>query len=158
MKTIFFIVIVSLILLPTAFAQVPPDKDALLKGEGSPQLKGIDAYGYPDPNRVLTFASTLNISSEQKSSLEKIAAEMKTRAKELGQQIVRVESELDEAFKSGMVGDRSVRDDAESIGRMRGRLRGVYLAAYLGARKVLTAAQIDMYKKLTVDGEKKSKK
>ncbi len=139
-------------------AQVPPDREMLLKGEGSPLLKNIEAYGYPDPARVVQFATTLNISSAQKTILEQIAADMKTRAKELGQQIVRVESELDEAFKSGMVGDRSVRDDAEQIGRMRGRLRAVYLTGFLSARRVLTSAQLDLYKKLIAAPEKKTTK
>ncbi len=158
MNRISLAVVLLLVPLRYGFAQVPSDREVLLKGEGSSEMKSIESYGYPDPVRVLQFATTLNITTDQKRALQLIIDEMKTRSKELGQQIVRVESELDGAFRSGMVSDRSARDDAEQIGRMRGRLRGVYLAAFLGARRVLTSSQIDMYKKLIAPPEKKTKK
>jgi Spy/CpxP family protein refolding chaperone len=131
-----------------ANAQVPPDRDDLLKGKGVGQGMFAELNGYPGPQHVLDLADGLKLSETQKKSIQEIHGDMSTRAKELGQRIVGIEEELDEAFKSGLVSEKSVRDDCEQIGKLRGRLRAVHLAAHLKTRKLLTEVQYDQYKKL----------
>lgn len=137
-------------------AQVPQDRDGLMAGEGMGQGLTADINGYPGPQHILDLAKDLQLTDAQRKSVQGIFDEMKTRAKELGRRIIGVEGELNEAFKSGLISEKSILDDAEQIGKLRGRLRAVHLAAHLKAKGILTAAQLETYRKLrTADAEKK---
>ena len=131
-----------------AFSQVPPDRGPLLNGDEGTQAKIAEVYGYPSPQKVLELARSVNLSDEQKRTIVQISEETLTRAKELGKQIIKIEEELNDALQTGLVNEKSVADDAQQIGRLRGRLRGVFLNAHLKTKKVLTANQLEIYKKL----------
>jgi len=147
-RNIFYFLILNFALAAICAAQVPPDRDDLLKGKGAGQGMFAELNGYPGPQHVLDLADGLKLSETQKKSIQELYGDMSTRAKELGQRIVGIEEELDEAFKSGLVSEKSVRDDCEQIGKLRGRLRAVHLAAHLKTRALLTDVQYDQYKKL----------
>lgn len=132
-------------------SQVPVDRDVLLAGEGAGQGAYAESHGYPGPKHVLDLAKQLELKDDQKKMVQAIYDEMALRAKELGQHIVRIEEELNKAFGDGLVVEKSVRDDSEEIGRLRGRLRSIHLIAHMKTRKVLTDAQILHYKKLRAD-------
>ncbi len=144
---IFYFLTFTLVAL-RATAQIPPDRDDLLKGQGAGQGMFAEMNGYPGPKHVLDLADKLKLPESQRKSIQGIYNDMQTRAKELGERIVNIEEELDEAFKNGLVSDKSVRDDCEQIGKLRGRLRAVHLAAHLKTKMVLTEQQIESYKKL----------
>ena len=131
-----------------AQAQIPADKDDLLGGEGAGQAKCAEMNGYPGPKHVLDVATMLNLTPDQKRRVTEIYKAMDARARELGKRIVRVEDELNTAFRQGLVSERSVNDDAEQIGRLRGKLRAVHLTAHLKTKDVLTRTQIDMVKSM----------
>jgi hypothetical protein len=133
-----------------ALAQGPPDRNALLSGKETPQVSYAEAAGYPAPKAVLELASTLQLTDGQRRQLGSILSETHQRALELAKRIMGIEDELNNAFRAGLVNEKSVQDDAEQIGRLRGRLSGVFLAARVNTRKVLNANQLDLYKKLKV--------
>ena len=137
----------------SAFAQVPPDKDVLLNGEGDGQGMFAEAHGYPGPKHVLDMEKDLELSAEQKKSVQNIFDEMKSRAKELGQAIVKIEVELNSAFADGMISEKSVRDDTEEIGRIRGKLRSVHLIAHMKTQKILNETQLAKYKKMRAESK-----
>jgi len=156
MKRISIIVVLSLciftVIIPSgnsAFSQVPPDRNALLNGEEGTQAKVAELHVYPSPKKVLDLAGALNLTDDQKRIIKQITEETITRAKELGKQIIKIEEELNDALQTGFVNEKSVADDAQQIGRLRGRLRGVFLNAHLKTKKVLTANQLEIYKKLS---------
>jgi len=126
-------------------AQVPADREALLNGEGNGMAAYAEMNGYPGPKHVLDLADKLGLTSRQKHDVREIYEEMNTRARALGKMIVKVEEELNYAFTSGMLAQESVEDDAESIGKMRGTLRGVHLAAHIKTKGLLTAKQVEQY-------------
>ncbi len=128
-----------------ASAQIPSDRDVLLNGEGAGQAMTAEVNGYPGPAHVLEHTTDLGLSQKQIQAVLKIKEEMLSRAKELGKRIVQIEQELDEAFKSGMLNERSIRDDAEQIGKLRGRLRAVHLTAHLQTKGILSQAQLEKY-------------
>ena len=128
--------------------QTPQDKEGLLRGEEMGQGTVAEVNGYPEPKRVLDAAEKLQLSDQQKKAITRIYQEAETRAKELSQSIIRLEEELNKAFQDQLVIEKSVRDDAEQIGRLRGRLRGVHLVAHLKTRAVLTEKQIAAYASL----------
>jgi len=151
------LLVLSLLLLSavcSAQQEVPPDRAGLLKGEGMGQAAYAEGNGFPGPKHVLDLAKELELTPAQLKGVKAIHAEMESRAKELGARILRIEGELHAGFKENMLSERSVRDDAEQIGRLRGRLRATHLVAHLKTKALLTQTQIDLYKKLRARSEK----
>ena len=156
MKLIGYIFLFTACVINVALAQVPEDRDGLMKGEGMGQGKFAETKGYPGPKHVLDIADKLQLTDVQKQSVQAIFTEMGTRAKELGARIIDAEEELNTAFVEGLVAETTVRENCEQIGRLRGRLRAVHINAHLKTKKVLTQKQIDLYKKLrSSEGEQK---
>jgi hypothetical protein len=147
MKQILIFLVLSLSVLTLALSQVPSDRTALLNGEEGTQAKVAETLGYPSPKNILDQASTLRLSDVQRKSLNEIYIESVSRAKDLGKQIVKIEEELHDALQTGFVNEKSLADDAQQIGRLRGRLRGVFLTAHYNTKKVLTSIQLEMWKK-----------
>ncbi len=131
-----------------AAAQVPADRNALLNGETAGQATTAEINGYPGTAFVLEHTKELQLSSGQIQAVLKVKEETLSRAKELGKRIVQIEQELDEAFKSGMLNERSIQDDSEQIGKLRGRLRAVHLAANYRTKSLLTQVQLEKYRAL----------
>ncbi len=156
--SIILVYLLSLFTLHTALAQIPADHDALARGDEMPQSKTLDSYGYLNPNNALARSAELRLTEEQKRSLTTIAGEMRSRAMDLGQRIIGIEKELDEAMRTGMVSEKSISDDSEQIGRLRGRLRSVFLTARLKTRAVLTGTQLELLRKSPSGAEKKAPK
>ena len=137
----------------SGFAQVPLDREVLLGGEGAGQGMFAEEHGYPGPKHVLDMQKDLQLTDEQKKSVQNIFDEMKSRAKELGQAIVKIEVELNSAFADGMITEKSVRDDTEEIGRIRGKLRSVHLIAHMKTQKILNETQLAKYKKMRAESK-----
>ncbi len=147
MKRILMLVFLSLSILNFVLSQVPSDRTALLNGDEGTQAKVAETLGYPSPKSIIEQAGTLKLSDAQRKSINEIYIESVSRAKDLGKQIVKIEEELHEALQTGFVNEKSLADDAQQIGRLRGRLRGVFLAAHHKTQKMLTSTQIELWKK-----------
>lgn len=147
MKNVARILTLFLVLVSTAFAQIPPDREGLLNGEGMGQAMSAEMNGYPGPKHILELAAGLNLTDSQKRSIQAIYDEMKLQAVNLGRLIVNKEEQLDEIFSKGSADSNSVREISEQIGKLRGQLRAVHLAAHLKSKEALTPEQIETYKK-----------
>lgn len=101
--------------------------------------------GAPGPLHVIELRQALAITDEQASALERIAAAMRERAKLLGQDIIRAEAALDQAFKNGTPDEAAVGALAEQIGRLNGQLRAAHLNAHLQTKRLLTSTQVQAY-------------
>jgi Spy/CpxP family protein refolding chaperone len=145
MKRTASIVIATALALCSAAAQIPADRETLLNGEGGGMGAYAELNGYPGPKHVLDMAAKLGLSAKQKLEVQEIYDDMLARARMVGKMIVKVEEELHYAFESGMLKQESVEDDAESIGKMRGTLRGIHLAAHVKTKEVLTKKQVEAY-------------
>lgn len=126
-------------------AQIPPDREALLNGDGAGMGAYAEANGYPGPKHVLELAEELGLTARQRADVREVFDEMKSRARSIGKMIVKVEEELHAAFASGMIKGESVEDDAESIGKLRGALRAAHLTAHLRTKELLTPDQVKRY-------------
>ena len=133
-------------------AQIPSDKDGLLKAEGMGQGKYAEMNGYPGPKHVLDLGDKLKLTATQRKSVQKFYDEMNTRAKELGKQIIQIEQELNDAYANGLISEKAVQNDCEEIGRLRGKLRAIHLAAHMKTKVVLNETQIALYRKLRSEG------
>ena len=154
MKKVLGAGVILLCFWSTASAQVPPDRDGLLNGEGMGQAKYAEMNGYPGPKHVLELAAELNLNERQKESVQKIYDVMRAQALSIGKLIVHEEERLHAAFGNKQVSQDTVDAISDRVGRLRGRLRAVHLVAHLGAKMILGREQIETYKTLRgVGGE-----
>lgn len=117
----------------------------LLSGEGMGFAKAAELNGIPGPRHVLDLGSALDLRESQRKRVQAAYDRMHAEAIELGARIVRLESELDDAFAQGRPAPAEVERLAVEIGELRGRLRAVHLLAHLETAAALTAEQIEQY-------------
>jgi Spy/CpxP family protein refolding chaperone len=146
--------IANIVFLCCLNAQVPADHDALQAGEGMGLAAYAEANGYPGPKHVLDLAKDLEISPPQKKAIQDIYDQTKLRAKELGERIISVEEELNDAFKGGLASDKSVREIVDQIETLRAKLRTLHLVAHLKTKSFLSGDQLVVYKRLRLSASK----
>lgn len=122
--------------------------DGLLAGEGIGMALPAELHGYPGPSHVLDLATELELTSSQLAATEAIFEAMRTRARELGREIVDLERELDAAFEEETVTADELDRLVGEIGRRRAELRRVHLRAHLELRPILTQEQREAYDRL----------
>jgi hypothetical protein len=123
------------------------DVDALLDGEGLGYAMPAELNDYPGPAHVLQLAGELGIDNDQLAEIERIEAEMRTAARDLGRQLIDAEYQLDESFRDGTAVDQLdelTRQSAE----IEARLRSVHLQAHLETTELLDADQVQAYNQL----------
>src|SRR5690606_6134914 len=77
------------------------DIDAYLSGQGMGLARAAELNGYPGPAHVLELAAELGLSRDQLERTQALHASMRSRAVELGRQLVAEERNLDRLFRSG---------------------------------------------------------
>jgi Spy/CpxP family protein refolding chaperone len=127
---------------------VPADREALMKSAGSGMATYADRHGYPGPLHVMEMHDTLDLTEDQLRAIEAIYDEMKEKAREKGEIVVRKEEELNMMFASGTAQEASVLALSREIGTLRGELRAVHLAAHLQAALILSESQRALYHSL----------
>jgi Spy/CpxP family protein refolding chaperone len=103
---------------------------------------------YPGPRHVLDLADSLDLSADQRATVQRIFDDMQARAKALGREIVDAEAALDEAFAEGAIPEDTLAASVRRIAGLQGELRTVHLRAHLSTREVLTERQVREYDRL----------
>lgn len=127
---------------------IPPDREALLKGEGMGLASYAELTGYPGPKHVLELKEKLKLTPDQQKKIESLVDLVKISAVAKGEEIVEAEEELYGLFKSGRLNERILRQKLEAIGKLRAELRYVHLQAHLRTKQILTAQQVELYNQL----------
>jgi Spy/CpxP family protein refolding chaperone len=153
-----FVLLLGAAARTTAVAQIPADRNGLLKGEQMGQAAYAEANGYPDPRKVLAAAKGLQLTPDQQQTLVLLVKQTDQRAMELGKKIVAVEEEIAGAFSAGMVAEPSVLETTNQIALLRGKLRALHLNSFIKTKSLLTPEQITQYKKLAVPVKNSPKK
>ena len=122
--------------------------EGLLAGEGMGMALPAELNGYPGPKHVLEMAADLNLSSDQRSRVEAVFAEMQATAREQGARLVALERELDQAFKDRTVTGEHLALLLSSIAGERAQLRATHLSAHLRLIPVLSPEQVETYKRI----------
>ena len=122
--------------------------DDLVNGEGLGLARPAELNRHPGPRHVLDLARPLDLSAEQRLATERIRAEMRTRAKALGREILDAERALDAAFAAGDVMAEALAASVRRIAELQGELRIAHLEAHLAMRALLTEHQIQEYDRL----------
>lgn len=119
-----------------------------LAGNGMGFAKTAELNGFPGPKHILENEAAMNLTSEQKEAVQKSFQTMKTEAVSLGKTIVEKERELDQLFAKGEVNDEALKEKTQEIAKLQGDLRSTHLLAHLEMKKLLSAEQVEKYKKL----------
>ncbi|MGA0556239.1 Spy/CpxP family protein refolding chaperone [Larkinella sp. VNQ87] len=123
------------------------DVDNYLNGRGMGLAKPGELNGYPGPMHVLELTSEMRLTTEQKNRIQQIYDEMHRKAVELGAQIVRKETELDQLFAKRQITPEALQTFTGTLGSLQGELRNVHLVAHLETAKILSPEQVAEYNK-----------
>jgi len=129
----------------TIAALAPEQVDDLLAGRGAGYALAAELNHYPGPTHVLELAGALDLTPEQEESIRQIKQEMQQEAQTLGQELVDLEAELDDAFGSGAIAPSRLRELTAAIAVVDGHLRNVHLAAHLEVKTLLSEEQVRQY-------------
>lgn len=122
--------------------------EGYLRGDGMSLALAAELNGYPGPKHVLELSAALELSEQQRESMERLYHMMNERAVSLGQDIVEAEARLDSAFAEGTVSPESLRQQLNHLGQLYGDLRYTHLEAHLETVTVLTDHQVALYQSL----------
>lgn len=113
----------------------------LEEGAGMQMALPAELNGYPGPRHVLELADVLELTPEQRTSIDSVRTSMLVRAQALGPRVVEAERALDRLFAEGVADEASVVEASSRVGRLRAQLRGVHLTAHVATRALLTEEQ-----------------
>lgn len=119
-----------------------------LDGRGVALALPAELNHYPGPRHVLDLADSLQLTAEQRATIEAIYTEMHARVVPLGRSLVAVESRLDSAFALGTVTPEGLAALLHESATVTERLRFTHLRAHLDARRILSPQQITVYDRL----------
>jgi len=124
------------------------DVDDLLNGRGWGLAKAAELNGVPGPVHLLELKDEIGLSPKQIAQIGNLYVTMKERAIVLGQQMVKLETALNEAFAEGNVEAPWLKTMLDKISRVRRDLRFVHLSTHLETPGILSKEQIAHYNKL----------
>lgn len=116
-----------------------------LRGAGMGLAKPAELNRYPGPKHVLELAKELELLEDQRRETEKLVIDTKARAKQLGEEIVALERELDRLFAGGMISESELSRIVSEVGSKQAELRLVHLRAHLRQRSILSSEQTARY-------------
>lgn len=120
----------------------------LRAGRGMSLALPAELNGYPGPAHALELAEPLRLSPEQRSKTQALFDRMQQEAKALGEEVIAAERALDRLFKDKRVGPENLASATSRAATVQGRLRESHLRYHLAMMDVLTAEQVDRYKRL----------
>lgn len=125
----------------------------LKMGRGMGLALAAELNGYPGPSHVLELADKLDLSSDQRASVQSLFDSMKSEAMPIGAKLIQEESDLDQLFAKRTVTPVSLAAATASVATTQGALRETHLKYHLSTDVVLTQQQRNRYAELRGYGE-----
>jgi Spy/CpxP family protein refolding chaperone len=112
--------------------------------------KPAELNGYPGPRHVLDAveAEQFNLTDEQQKFVEDLYQSMLNQSIPLGEQIIAVEKEMDDAFSNGTITSENLSSWVNQSVSLYGQLRIVHLETHLTMVEILTPEQVEQYNEL----------
>ncbi|MFT5510705.1 MAG: Spy/CpxP family protein refolding chaperone [Hyphomicrobiaceae bacterium] len=123
----------------------PEDIAALEAGRGWGFAKPAELNGYPGPLHVLELAKKLDLTAEQRGSVQAVFDEMKAAAQKAGQAFLTAERALDAAFAKGVATSDVIAELTLASAKARAEVQRVHLQAHLQTTPLLTKMQRHQY-------------
>jgi hypothetical protein len=125
----------------------------LRAGRGMGLALPAELNGYPGPSHVLELADKLDLSSDQRASVQRMFASMKEEAVPLGTKLLEQEADLDKQFASHTVTPESLRTATAAVAAIQGELRDAHLKYHLSTAALLSSDQMHRYAELRGYGD-----
>jgi LTXXQ motif family protein len=117
-------------------------------GRGMSMALPAELNGYPGPVHVLELADRLELTPDQRASIQSLFDSMKAEAIPLGTKLIAQEQNLDRQFSDHTVTYDSLKEATAAAAATQAELRDTHLRYHLATVKVLTAAQMRKYSEL----------
>jgi hypothetical protein len=104
--------------------------------------------GYPGPSHVLELADRLDLSADQRVSIQSLFGAMKAEALPLGSKLIEQEADLDKQFASHTVTPASLKASTAAVAVTQGELRETHLRYHLSTVAVFSTDQMQRYAEL----------
>jgi hypothetical protein len=126
----------------------------LSAGRGMGLALPAELNGYPGPSHVLELADKLDLSADQRSSVQRLYDSMKAEAIPLGTKLIEREASLDQQFANRTVTPESLKETTAAVAATQGMLRETHLKYHLLTVAILTPDQMRQYAELRGYGDK----
>jgi Spy/CpxP family protein refolding chaperone len=126
----------------------------LRAGRGMGLALAAELNGYPGPSHVLELADKLDLSPDQRASVQRLFDSMKAEAVPVGTKLVEQEADLDKQFADRTVTPESLKASTAAVATTQGALRETHLKYHLSTVVILTPGQMQRYAALRGYGEK----
>jgi hypothetical protein len=120
----------------------------LKAGRGMGLALAAELNGYPGPLHVLELADKLDLSAEQRSSVQRLFDSMKAEAMPLGSRLIEQEADLDRQFAGRTVTPESLKTSIAAVAATQGILRETHLKYHLSTGAILSPSQMLKYAEL----------
>ncbi|XIA66049.1 Spy/CpxP family protein refolding chaperone [Bradyrhizobium sp. TZ2] len=117
-------------------------------GRGMSLALAAELNGYPGPLHVLELADKLELSGDQRASVQRLFDSMKAEAMPLGSKLVEQEADLDKQFANRTVTPESLKATTAAVAATQGMLRETHLKYHLSTGSILTPSQMKKYAEL----------
>jgi len=124
------------------------DIDELRNGRGWGLAKVAELNGMPGPAHLLELRDEIGLTPSQVAAIETLFRRMKASAMALGERLIALETELNDAFAHGDIGEVALAAKLDAIGDVRTRLRMTHLETHLATPKILKPEQVAAYNRL----------
>ena len=122
-------------------------------GRGMGLALAAELNGYPGPSHVLELADRLELSADQRASIQRLFDSMKAEALPLGSKLIEQEADLDQQFASRTVTPESLKASTAAVAVTQGELRETHLRYHLSTAAVLGPGQMQRYAELRGYGD-----
>ena len=117
-------------------------------GRGMGLALAAELNGYPGPSHVPELADKLDLSADQRASMQRLFDSMKAEAMPLGSKLIEQEADLDKQFADRTVTPESLRATTAAVAATQGMLRETHLKYHLSTGGILTPSQMTKYAEL----------
>lgn len=124
-------------------------------GRGMGLALAAELNGYPGPSHVLELAEKLDLTADQRASVQRLFDSMKVEAVPLGSKLIAQEAELDRQFADRIVTPESLQASTAAVAATQGALREAHLKYHLSTAAILTPGQMRRYAELRGYGGKR---
>jgi len=124
------------------------DQSALTQGRGIGLAKAAELNGYPGPMHVLELSHRLELTPEQHGASQRLMADHKARARELGVRLIEAERALDRLFAERQADAAAVDAATRRIGELQAALRAEHLKTHIEQTALLNPQQVARYQTL----------
>ena len=101
--------------------------------------------GYPGPMHVLELAGQLDLTADQRTSVQQLFDSMKAEAIPVGTRLIEQKAELDRLFASRAITADRLKAMTASIAETQGALRDTHLKYHLSTAAILSQHQMRRY-------------